>query len=355
MKDVIEIDGRKVGQSYEPLIVAEMSGNHNQSLDKALEIVEVAAASGAQAIKLQTYTADTLTIDVKDGDFYLDNPQSLWHGMSMYELYQQAYTPWEWHEDIFRRARELGMICFSSPFDETAVDFLEELDCPCYKIGSTENVEVNLLRKVAMTGKPVIISTGMATVADLGEMVSIVRGGGCSDLILLKCTAAYPANPVDANILTIPHMQRLLGCQIGLSDHTMGIGVAIASIAMGATVIEKHFTLSREEGGVDSVFSMEPNEFSSLVVESKIAWQALGEIHYGTVDSEDSSLARRSLYVVKDMEVGDILTRENLRSIRPGYGLPVKYLELLLGMAVTDRIKRGTRMSWDFVKGTRKK
>lgn len=350
MKDTIEIAGRKIGPSYEPMIVAEMSGNHNQSLERALEIVEAAAAAGAHAIKLQTYTADTLTIDKKDGDFYLNDPKSLWHGLSMYELYQQAHTPWEWHKEIFKRCKELGVIYFSSPFDETAVDFLEELDCPCYKIGSTENTDVNLLRKVAATGKPIIISTGMATVADLGEMVSVVRAAGCDDLILLKCTAAYPADPADANLLTIPHMQKLLDCQIGLSDHTMGIGVAIASVALGATVIEKHFTLSRDEGGVDSVFSMEPDEFMSLVRESKSAWQARGCIHYGTVKSENSSLARRSLYIVKNMAEGEILTKDNLRSIRPGYGLPVRYLDALLGMSVTRKVERGTRMSWDLVK-----
>jgi len=350
MKDVIEISGRKVGLGYEPLVVAEMSGNHNQSLERALEIVEAAANSGAHAIKLQTYTADTLTIDKKDGDFYLSDPKSLWCGISIYELYEQAHTPWEWHKEIFKRARELGLLCFSSPFDETAVDFLEALDCPCYKIASTENTDVALLRKVAATGKPIIISTGMATVNDLGEMVSIVRQAGCNDLVLLKCTAAYPADPVEANLLTIPHMQQLLDCQVGLSDHTMGIGVAIASVAFGATVIEKHFTLSRDEGGVDSAFSMEPNEFSLLVSESKIAWQARGKVHYGTVKSENSSLARRSLYVVKDMEKGEVLTKENLRSIRPGFGLPAKYLDILLGMSVTQKIERGTRMSWGLVK-----
>lgn len=350
MQDTVEIAGRKVGQAYEPFIVAEMSGNHNQSLERALEIVEAAAATGAHAIKLQTYTADTLTIDVKDGDFYLDNPDSLWHGMSMYELYQQAYTPWEWHKDLFKRAHELGLICFSSPFDETAVDFLEDLDCPCYKIGSTENTDVQLLRKVGSTGKPVIVSTGMATVAELGEMADILRESGCHDLVLLKCTAAYPADPADANLLTIPHMQKLLGCQIGLSDHSMGTGVAIASVALGATVVEKHFTLSRAEGGVDSAFSMEPDEFSTLVQESKIAWQARGGISYGTVASENSSLSRRSLYIVKDMKAGEVLTRENLRSIRPGYGLAVKHLESLLGMTVNQPVKRGTRMSWELVK-----
>jgi pseudaminic acid synthase len=350
MKNKIDIAGRKVGAGCEPFIVAELSGNHNQSLERALAIIDAAAASGAHALKLQTYTADTLTIDKKDGDFYLDNPDSLWHGMSMYELYQQAYTPWEWHETLFARCKKLGLICFSSPFDVTAVDFLEALNCPCYKIGSTENTDVALLQKVAATGKPVIISTGMATVAELGDMVNIVRNAGCQDLVLLKCTAAYPADPADANLLTIPHMQELLECQIGLSDHTMGIGVAVASVALGVTVIEKHFTLSRDEGGVDAAFSMEPNEFQALISESKVAWLARGQVHYGTVDSENSSLSRRSLYIVQDMQAGDVLTPENLRSIRPGYGLPTRHLEDLLGMRVTQHIERGTRMSWDLVK-----
>lgn len=351
MIDAIEIDGRKVGAGHEPFVVAELSGNHNQSLERALAIIDAAAASGAHALKLQTYTADTLTIDKKDGDFYLDNPKSLWHGMSMHELYQQAHTPWDWHAALFARCKELGLICFSSPFDVTAVDFLEALDCPCYKIGSTENTDVELLQKVAITGKPVIISTGMATVSDLDQMVGIVRAAGCRDLILLKCTAAYPADPADANLLTIPHMQELLDCQVGLSDHTMGIGVAIASVALGATVIEKHFTLSRDEGGVDAAFSMEPEEFCSLVTESKVAWQARGEIHYGTVASENGSLSRRSLYVVRDLRKGDVLTAENLRSIRPGYGLPTRHLKALLGMRISQDIERGTRMSWDLVKG----
>jgi len=350
MVKIIDIAGRKVGKGHQPFIVAEMSGNHNQSLDRALQIIDEAAKTGVDAIKIQTYTAGTLTIDKSDGDFYLNDPNSLWHGYSMYELYLQAHTPWEWHKRIFDHCRELGILCFSSPFDVTAVDFLEDLGCPCYKIGSTENIDLELLQKVGSTGKPVIISTGMATVQDLGEMVATVRSAGCSDLILLKCTAAYPANPADANLLTIPHMENLLDCQIGLSDHTLGIGVAVASVALGATMVEKHFTLSREEGGVDAAFSMEPEEFRMLVNESKIAWQAKGEVHYGTVSSENSSLARRSLYVVKDMKKGDCLTEENLRSIRPGYGLPVKNLKSLLGMKVTKDIERGTRMSWDFVK-----
>jgi len=344
------IQEKKIGDGCEPFIVAELSGNHNQSIDQALKIVYEAAKAGAHALKLQTYTADTLTIDKNDGDFYLSDKNSLWHGTSMYELYEKAHTPWEWHETIFSLCEKLGIICFSSPFDVTAVDFLEKLSCPCYKIASTENTDVELLEKVASTGKPVIISTGMATISELGDMVEIVRNKGCKNLILLKCTASYPSDPVDANLLTIPHMSELLGCPVGLSDHTLGIGVAVASVALGATIVEKHFTLSRNEGGVDSAFSMEPEEFCKLVKEIKNAWLARGKVNYGSVASENSALSRRSLYIVRDMKKGDILTPENLRSIRPGYGLPTKYLTKLLGMKVTRNILRGARMSWDFIK-----
>jgi len=350
MLDNIKIDSIQIGIGLKPMIVAEMSGNHNQSLDMALRIVEEVAKTGAHAIKLQTYTADTLTIDKKDDDFYLGDKKSLWNGMSMYELYQQAHTPWEWHEQIFKRCKELGLLCFSSPFDDTAVDFLEDLHCPCYKIGSTENTDFELLKKVAATGKPIIISTGMASIEELGEMVSVVKNAGCTELIMLKCTAAYPANPSDANLATIQHMKDLLGCQIGLSDHTLGIGVAIASVALGAVMIEKHFTLSRKDGGVDSAFSMEPDEFRQLVKETEIAWESKGSIQYGPVASENSNLSRRSLYIVKDIKKGEVITKENVRSIRPGYGLEVKYIDTVLGMRVTSDVKRGTRMSWDLVK-----
>jgi len=350
MRDYIKIDNVRVGYDLEPVVVAEMSGNHNQDLGKALEIVEAVAESGAHALKIQTYTADTLTINKKDGDFYLDNEDSLWHNMSMYELYQQAHTPWEWHKKIFERCKELNLLCFSSPFDSTAVDFLEELNCPCYKIASTENTDLNLLRKVGETGKPVIISTGMATISELGQMVTVVKKAGCKDLILLKCNASYPAKPSDANIVTIPHMQELLDCHIGLSDHTLGIGVAIASVALGAVMIEKHFTLSRKDVGVDSAFSMEPDEFRQLVKETKVAWESRGSIHYGPVASENSNLSRRSLYIVKDMKKGEIITKHNVRSIRPGYGLPVKYFDDVLGMKVIKDVSRGTRLSFDLVK-----
>ncbi len=350
MANKIKIGNIELGKGLKPMIVAEMSGNHNQSLNKALEIVEEAAKTGAHALKIQTYTADTLTIDKKDGDFFLGDKNSLWYGMSMYELYQQAHTPWEWHKPIFERCNELGLLCFSSPFDETAVDFLEDLGCPCYKIGSTENTDFNLLEKVARTGKPVIISTGMATVSELGEMVSTVRKAGCKELVLLKCTAAYPAKPSDANLLTIPHMGDMLDCHIGLSDHTLGTAVAVASATLGAVMIEKHFTISRKDKSVDSEFSMEPYEFRQMVVDTEVAWNALGEIHYGATNNENSNLSRRSLYVVKDMKKGEIITKENVRSIRPGYGLPVKYFNDVLGMKITKDVSRGTRLSFDLVK-----
>lgn len=346
----INVWGRKIGEGYPPFLIAEMSGNHNQSLERALEIVEAAAIAGAHALKIQTYTADTMTLDLGHGEFQINDPQSLWKGNSLYKLYQQAYTPWEWHKPIFDRCRELGMIGFSTPFDAKAVDFLESLDVPCYKIASFENTDIPLIQKVAATGKPMLISTGMATIAELDETVRAAREAGCKDLILLKCTSTYPATPEDSNILTIPHMRELFQCEVGLSDHTMGVGVAVASVALGARVIEKHFTLRREDGGVDSVFSLEPEEFKSLVTESQRAWEALGKISYGPTEKEKKSLQfRRSLYVVKDMNAGDVFTEENLRAIRPGYGLSPKYFEKLIGKRVKQAVKKGTPVSWDLL------
>ncbi|MGD9713179.1 MAG: pseudaminic acid synthase [Thermomicrobiales bacterium] len=347
---VFEIAGRTVGKDSPPFIIAEMSGNHNQSLDRAMTIVEAAAKSGAHALKLQTYTADTMTIDREDGEFFIDDPQSLWKGSSLHNLYQQAYTPWDWHKPIFDHARELGMIPFSTPFDATAVDFLETLDVPAYKIASFENTDLDLIRKVAATDKPVIISTGMATIAELDETVRTAREAGCRSLVLLKCTSTYPASPQDSNLLTIPHLRELFGCEVGLSDHTFGIGAAIASVALGATVIEKHFTLRRADGGVDSTFSMEPEEMASLVIESERAWQALGRIYYGQTTKEKNSLMfRRSLYIVEDLRPGDVLAETNLRAIRPGMGLAPKYRQMLLGKQVRCSVPRGTPMSWDLL------
>ncbi|WP_204787662.1 pseudaminic acid synthase [Paenibacillus oryzisoli] len=346
----IQIGHRLIGQTHEPFIIAEMSGNHNQSLERALEIVEAAAAAGVDALKLQTYTADTMTIDINSGDFWIDDPNSLWKGTSLYKLYQEAYTPWEWHEPIFKRCRELGIIPFSTPFDETAVDFLEQLQVDCYKIASFENTDITLIRKVASTGKPIIISTGMASIAELDETVRAAREAGCENLVLLKCTSTYPASPENTNLLTLPHLGELFKCHVGLSDHTMGIGVSVGSVALGATVIEKHFTLSRADGGVDSAFSMEPDEMKMLVIETKRVSKSLGQVHFGPTEAEKVSLKhRRSLYVTQDLKQGDILTKENIKSIRPGAGLPTKNLELVLGRKVTSDVARGTPLTWEIL------
>ncbi|MEA5549894.1 pseudaminic acid synthase [Anabaena cylindrica UHCC 0172] len=344
----INTTGIKIGKNYPPFVVAEMSGNHNQSLERALEIIEAAAKAGVNAIKIQTYTADTMTLDINQGEFYINNPDSLWHGNSLYQLYEQAYTPWEWHKSIFDKCKELGLIGFSTPFDVTAVDFLESLEVPCYKIASFENTDLPLIRKVASTGKPMIISTGMATVAELDETVITAREAGCQDLILLKCTSTYPATPENTNLLTIPHLRDLFNIQVGLSDHSMGIGVAIASVALGATFIEKHFTLRRADGGVDSAFSMEPEEMQQLVIESERAWQAMGNIQYGATEAEKDSLTfRRSLYVAKDMQAGEVFTSENLKSVRPGLGLPPKYYDIFLGKTIKQNLKKGTPVTWE--------
>lgn len=343
----MQIGRRTIGPDAPPFVIAEMSGNHNQSLERALEIVDAAAKSGAHALKIQTYTPDTMTIDLDEREFHISDPKSLWAGTSLYKLYGEAYTPWEWHKPIFDRARALGIIAFSTPFDDSAVDFLESLDVPCYKIASFENTDLPLIRRVAATGKPLIISTGMATVAELDETVRAARGAGCKDLVLLKCTSTYPATAANTNILTIPHLRDLFGCEVGLSDHTMGVGVSVASVALGATVIEKHFTLNRADGGVDSSFSMEPAEMAQLVVETERAWQALGQVSYGPTEAEKKSLQfRRSLYVVKDLKAGDRLTRQNVRAIRPGLGLPTKYLDVVIGKTAVQDVKRGTALEW---------
>lgn len=346
----MRIVDKLIGRNHPPFVIAEMSGNHNQSLERALEIVEAAAKTGAHALKIQTYTPDTMTIDLDEREFHISDPGSLWAGTSLYKLYGEAYTPWEWHKPIFDRARELGIIAFSTPFDDTAVDFLESLEVPCYKIASFENTDLPLIRRVAATGKPLIISTGMASVAELDDMVRAAREAGCNDLILLKCTSTYPATAENTNILTIPHLRELFGCEVGLSDHTMGVGVSVASVALGATVIEKHFTLNRADGGVDSTFSMEPAEMAQLVVESERAWQALGNISYGATAAEKKSMQfRRSLYIVKDLKAGEVLTQENVRAIRPGLGLPTKYLEQVLGKLVNQDVKRGTALGWGLI------
>ena len=333
-----------------PFIIAEMSGNHNQSLERALAIVDAAADAGVDAVKIQTYTADTMTIDIDTGEFFISDKDSLWKGETLYHLYEKAHTPWEWHKAIFERCKERGIMGFSTPFDDTSVDFLEDLGVPCYKIASFENVDLPLIRKVARTGKPIIASTGMTTVAELSDLVQTVRKNGCTDLTLLKCTSSYPASPEGTNLRTIPHMRELFSCAVGLSDHTLGIGAAVASVALGAVVIEKHFTLSRAEGGVDAAFSLEPAEMAQLVRECRTAALALGAVSYERTEQEQKSLQfRRSLYVVEDMKAGDVFTAKNLRRIRPGMGLSPKNYDVLLGRCVKCDVKRGTPVSWDIV------
>ena len=333
-----------------PFIIAEMSGNHNQSLERALAIVDAAADAGVDAVKIQTYTADTMTIDIDTGEFFISDKDSLWKGETLYHLYEKAHTPWEWHKAIFKRCKERGIMGFSTPFDDTSVDFLEDLGVPCYKIASFENVDLPLIRKVARTGKPIIASTGMTTVAELSDLVRTVRENGCTDLTLLKCTSSYPASPEGTNLRTIPHMRELFSCAVGLSDHTLGIGAAVASVALGAVVIEKHFTLSRAEGGVDAAFSLEPAEMVQLVRECRTAALALGTVSYERAEQEQKSLQfRRSLYVVENMKAGDVFTEKNLRRIRPGMGLSPKYYDALLGRCVKCDVKRGTPVSWDLV------
>jgi pseudaminic acid synthase len=347
---MIQIGARRIGVDQPPFVIAEMSGNHNQSLDRALKIVDAAADSGAHALKLQTYTADTMTLDLESDEFFIADESSLWKGTSLYKLYEQAHTPWDWHRAIFDRALSQGVIPFSSPFDPSAVDFLEGLGVPCYKIASFENTDLPLIRKVASTGKPMIISTGMASLAELDETVRTARAAGCQELILLKCTSTYPATPENSNVLTIPNLRATFGCEVGLSDHTGGFGAAIAAVAHGASVIEKHFTLRRADGGVDSSFSLEPEELRTLVVETERAWQSLGRITYGVGEVERKSMVfRRSIYVAEDLKAGDLLSETNLRCVRPGFGLPPKHHESLLGRRVNRDLKKGTPMSWTYI------
>jgi N-acetylneuraminate synthase len=346
----IKLGHRTVGRDEAPFIIAEMSGNHNQSLEKALRIVEAAAEAGAHALKLQTYLPGQMTLDLNDGDFHIGDPDSLWRGQSLYRLYEQAYTPWEWHAPIFERCRKLGLIPFSTPFHPDAVDFLETLDVPFYKIASFENNDLPLIRRVAATGKPLILSTGLATIAELDEAVTAAREAGCRELVLLKCTSHYPASPADSHLRTIPHLRELFDCEVGLSDHTLGIGVPVAAVALGATVIEKHFTLSRADGGVDAAFSLEPEEMKQLVAETGRAWQALGRVHYGRTEKDHASLKfRRSLYISRDVAAGEPLGDDNLRIVRPGYGLAPKYKDLLVGRTAARALKAGTPVTWDIV------
>lgn len=344
----MKIGSKSIGMAYSPFIIAEMSGNHNASLERAMTIIRAAADSGVHAVKLQTYTPDSMTIDAQGGAFSISDPGSLWSGRNLYDLYQEARTPYEWHKPLFEYAKDLGILIFSTPFDDEAVDLLEDLGAPAHKIASFENNHYPLLKKVAATGKPIIMSTGASTLENLAGAVDVLMHNGCPNPCLLKCTSNYPSTPENTNLRTIPHLRQLFGCEVGLSDHTHGIGVAVASVALGATVIEKHFTLSRAEGGVDSAFSMEPAEMKALVDETHRAWQALGHVQYGVQPTEEKSVIyKRSVYVVKDIAEGEVFSQENIRVIRPGEGMHPKYYEELLGRQSPQALKRGTPLTLD--------
>lgn len=351
-RDVVNIAERRVGATDRPLVVAELSGNHNQSLERALSLVRAAHAAGVDAIKLQTYTADTLTIDCDAPGFRITDPTSLWYGKTLYDLYQWAHTPWEWHAPLFALCRELGIMAFSTPFDETAVDFLEQFDLPCYKIASFEMIDTPLLAKVARTGRPIVMSTGMASEEEIQEALDTIRSSGGEQVVLLKCTSAYPAPPESMNLATLPAMRRRFGVPVGLSDHTLGTTVAVTAVALGACLIEKHFTLARGDGGPDAEFSLEPAELRRLVKEVDIASRAIGTAGFGRGSAEAANMAfRRSLYVVKDMAAGETFTRENVRRIRPGFGLAPRFIETVLGKRAALAVLRGTPLSWDLIEG----
>lgn len=340
----------RIGLSERPVIIAELSANHNGSLERALALVDAASDAGAQAIKLQTYTAQAMTLDVRSPGFVIEDERSLWNGRSLYELYEEAHTPWEWHAHLFARAKERGLECLSTPFDRDAVEFLEQFDPPAYKIASFELNDLELIAAAAATGRAIILSTGMASIAEIDEAVRTARENGASGIVLLKCTSTYPASPTNSNVATIPHMRELFSVEVGLSDHTPGIGVALGSIALGATLVEKHFTLSRADGGVDSSFSLEPAELRALVTESERAWSGRGSVHYGALpDEQPSKQFRRSLYVTQHVRAGERLSRDNVRVIRPGYGLDPKHLGAVLGRRAAADIQKGTPLSWDLI------
>ncbi|MCC6906276.1 MAG: pseudaminic acid synthase [Anaerolineae bacterium] len=349
MTPVIEIAGHRIGSGYPAYVIAEMSANHNQDFSQAVRIIRAAKEAGADAVKLQTYTADTLTIDSDQPYFRVSG--TLWDGRTLYDLYGEAFTPWEWQSKLKQVANDLGMDLFSTPFDDTAVDFLEAMGVPAYKIASFENVDIGLIRRVARTGKPVIMSTGMATLAEIDEAVTAIREAGGSQLALLKCTSAYPALPQDMNLRTIPHLSEAFGVPVGLSDHTLDVAVPVAAVTLGASIIEKHFTLSRAEPGPDSAFSLEPHEFRQMVDAVRVAEQAMGRVYYGVSEQEASSrVFRRSLFVVRDMQAGEAFTLENVRSIRPGYGLHTRHLDEVLGRRAASDIMRGTPLRWELVR-----
>jgi pseudaminic acid synthase len=348
VKDSVEIAGRPIGRGYEPYVICELSGNHNGSLDRALELLDAAAATGADAVKIQTYTADTITIDHDGPGFRIEG--GLWDGRSLYDLYSEAQTPFEWHEALFARARALGVTLFSSPFDETAVDLLDSLGAPAYKIASFELVDLPLIAYVARKNKPMIMSTGMSNLGEINDAVRTARDNGCDQLILLHCVSSYPAPDEDSNLRTVPHLGEAFGCVSGLSDHTHGSAVSVASIALGGSVVEKHFTLARADGGPDAAFSLEPAEFAALVTDCKRAWRALGRVGYDLCGSESGNVGfRRSLYVVADVAAGEELSKAKIRSIRPGHGLAPRHLADVLGRRAARDLKRGEPLSWSML------
>lgn len=350
MSQEVAIGDKRIGLRHRPFIVAEMSANHNQSLQRALDIVEAAAASGAQALKLQTYRPDTITLDIDKDAFRITDPNSLWHGRTLFDLYAEGMTPWEWHEPIMRRCRDLGMLCFSTPFDHSAVDFLESLEVPCYKVASFELIDIPLIRKIAGTRKPMIVSTGMASIEEIQELVDEAANYGCRELILLKCTSSYPASPEETDLRTIPDMATRFGVPVGLSDHTRGIGAALAAISLGAVLVEKHFTLARSDGGPDAPFSIEPAELKALVEESERGWLALGQINYGRSPAEErSALYRRSLFVARHIRKGELFTDANIKSVRPSGGLLPKHLDEVIGKRAARDIEPGTPFNWDLI------
>lgn len=346
----IQIDNFIIGADHPPFIIAELSGNHQQQLDLAIAMVEAAAKAGVHAIKLQTYTADSMTLDVKTDDFVIQEQDSLWHGQGLHSLYQKAATPYEWHKVLFDKAKSLGMMAFSSPFDEDAVDFLDSLGVPCYKIASFELTDLPLIKKAASKGKPMIMSTGMASLAEIEQAVETAKQAGCQDIILLKCTSTYPAQPVNTNLNTIPHLRDAFGCQVGLSDHTAGVGVSVAAVALGATIIEKHFVLDRSAGGADASFSLEPAELELLVEETTRAWQAMGQVCYGGSAAEEKSKQyRRSIYVCQDLKAGDVLDSSNVRIVRPAFGLAPKHWTDVLGKVAKQDVPKGTPLRWELL------
>jgi pseudaminic acid synthase len=348
---MFKINNSKFGFGYKPMIIAEISANHNGSLKRAIKIVKKAAECGVDAIKLQTYTPDTMTLNSKKKDFFINDKKSLWYGKSLYDLYKQAYTPWEWHKTLFREARKLGLIYFSTPFDDTSVNFLKKFNLPIYKISSFENTDLRLIKLVAKTKKPMIISLGMANYREIKEAVFTARKYGCKKLVLLKCTSAYPAKHSDANLTTIPFLRKKFKCEVGISDHTMGISVALAATALRASVIEKHFTLSRKDGGPDAKFSLEPDELKSLVKEVKNVWSSLGKIKLDKTKSEEKNVKfKRSIYVSEDIEKGDQLSKNNIRIIRPGYGIKSKYYDNIIGKIAVKKILRGTALKFSYFK-----